>query len=247
MQKSLIDMQAYDMRRTKTRRLIKDMPLEEQPFSRMDAFGLPVLSTAEVLAIALGNKDGLDLAQDLLAITNHLPGIARQNRHELATLPGIGEITARRLLAIMEIARRYQAFQYPPSSKIKTPQEAANFLMADMMHLEQEHFVVISLDTRNQIITKTTIYVGTLNTIPVRISEIFEPAIRCRAAAIIAAHNHPSGDPAPSPEDVNITRMIGQAGELLDIELMDHIIIGKHVFYSLKERGLGFDFIPKNK
>ncbi|MBK8989289.1 MAG: DNA repair protein RadC [Chloroflexi bacterium] len=247
MQHSLIDMQAYDMRRTKTRRLIKDMPPEEQPYTRMDAVGLRALSTAEVLAIALGNKDGLDLAQDLLTSTNHLPGIARKNRHELATLPGIGEITARRLLAIMEIARRYQAFQYPPSSIIKTPQEAAYYLMGDMMHLEQEHFVVISLDTRNHIINKTTIYIGTLNAIPIRMSEIFEPAIRCRAAAIIVAHNHPSGDPAPSPEDVNVTRMIGQAGELLDIQVMDHIIIGLNVFYSLKERGLGFDFIPKSK
>ena len=110
-----------------------------------------------------------------------------------------------------------------------------------MMYLEQEHLRLILLDTRNYVIDTPTLYIGSLNTSMIRIGEVFRDAIRRNAAALIAAHNHPSGDPAPSPEDVNVTRQIVQAGKLLDIDLLDHIIIGRQRYVSLKERGLGFD------
>jgi DNA repair protein RadC len=113
--------------------------------------------------------------------------------------------------------------------------------MSEMMFLEQEHLRLILLDTRNRVISTPTVYVGSLNTSVVRIGELFRAAIKDNAAAFIVAHNHPSGDPSPSPEDVTVTRQIVQSGKLLDIELLDHVIIGRQRYVSLKERGLGFD------
>jgi DNA repair protein RadC len=110
-----------------------------------------------------------------------------------------------------------------------------------MMFLEQEHLRLILLDTRNRVISTPTVYVGSLNTSVVRIGELFRAAIKDNAAAFIVAHNHPSGDPSPTPEDVNVTRQNVQSGKLLDIELLDHVIIGRQRYVSLKERGLGFD------
>jgi DNA repair protein RadC len=112
--------------------------------------------------------------------------------------------------------------------------------MAEMAHLEQEHLRVLYLDTRNRLIGSETVYIGSLNAAHIRVSEVFREATRCNCAAIIVAHNHPSGDPTPSPEDVEVTRQLVAAGDLLDIELLDHLIIGRQRFVSLRERGLGF-------
>jgi DNA repair protein RadC len=124
---------------------------------------------------------------------------------------------------------------------VTTPADAANLLMSEMTFLEQEHLRVVLLDTRNRVLATPTIYVGSLNTSVIRIGELFRQAIRNNAAALIVAHNHPSGDPAPSPEDIHVTRKLVEAGKLLDIEILDHIVIGRQKFVSLKERGLGFD------
>jgi DNA repair protein RadC len=124
---------------------------------------------------------------------------------------------------------------------VTSPEQAADLVMSEMMFLEQEHLRLIALDTRSYVIGTPTIYVGSLNTAVVRIGEIFRAAIRLNAAAMIICHNHPSGDPSPSPEDVNLTRLIVQAGKLMDVELLDHVIIGYQRYASLKERGLGFD------
>jgi DNA repair protein RadC len=125
--------------------------------------------------------------------------------------------------------------------KVTTPADAANLLMSEMMFLEQEELRVVILDTRNRVLSTPTIYRGSLNTSVIRIGELFRAAIRSNAAAVIVAHNHPSGDPAPSPEDINVTRQLVKAGKLLDIDVLDHIVIGRQKFVSLKERGLGFD------
>lgn len=241
MQPALVDLQAYDTRRSKHRRLIKDLPVEEQPYTRMDDVGLKSLSTAEVMAIALGNKDGLDLATDILTSKRNLLGIARSTRQELAQEPGVGEATARRLLAILELGRRFTATPQEPKARVTSPSDAAAYLMPDLMNLDQEHLVVLTLNTRNYITGKQTVYIGSINTSVVRLAEIFQVAIRRAAPAIIVAHNHPSGDPAPSPEDVNVTRQLVAAGKLLDVDFLDHIIIGHNCYASLKERGLGFD------
>lgn len=124
---------------------------------------------------------------------------------------------------------------------MSSPGDAANLLMSEMMFLEQEHLRLILLDTRNRVLSMPTLYVGSLNSSVVRVGELFRAAIRENAAALIVAHNHPSGDPSPSPEDVNVTRQLVRAGKLLDIDVLDHIVIGQQRFVSLKERGLGFD------
>ncbi len=124
---------------------------------------------------------------------------------------------------------------------VRSPADVAQLLLAEMSHLEQEHFRVVFLDTRNQVLGTETIYIGSLNSSHIRVAEVFRDAIKRNCAAIIVAHNHPSGDPSPSPEDVSVTRELASAGELLDIELLDHLIIGQQRFVSLRERGLGFD------
>jgi DNA repair protein RadC len=124
--------------------------------------------------------------------------------------------------------------------QITSPADAANLLMLEMGHLEQEHLRLLLLDTKNRVLASPTIYKGNVNTSVIRVSELFREAIRHNSVALIIAHNHPSGDPTPSPEDVRVTRQIFEAGKLLDVEVLDHLIIGQGRYVSLKERGLGF-------
>jgi DNA repair protein RadC len=124
--------------------------------------------------------------------------------------------------------------------QICSPADAANLLMLDMAHLDQEHLRLVLLDTKNRVLASPTVYKGNVNTSVIRISEIFREAIRHNSTSLIVAHNHPSGDPTPSPEDVRVTRQIHEAGKLLDIDVLDHLIIGQGRYVSLKERGLGF-------
>ena len=155
-------------------------------------------------------------------------------------LHGVGEAQAARLQASLELGRR--VLQADPGEKpsVNSPADAANLLMYEMLNLTQEHLRVILLNTRNRVIGIPTVYVGSLNTSVVRLAEVFKPAIVNNAAALIVVHNHPSGDCSASPEDVSVTRHLVQAGEMLSIPVLDHIILGRHRFVSLKERGLGF-------
>jgi DNA repair protein RadC len=225
--------------------LIRDLPTGERPRERLMHYGAQAVSSAELLAIIIrtgsGGESVLRLAEKLLASFDGLPGIARASLTELQQVKGIGPAKAVEIKAALELGRRLLATAPEERPKITSPADAANLLMSEMMLLEKEHLRVILLDTRNQVISTPTIYIGSLNTSVVRIGELFKPAIKQNAAAIIVAHNHPSGDPSPSPEDVRVTREIGKAGKLLSIELLDHVIIGRNRFVSLKERGLGFD------
>jgi DNA repair protein RadC len=124
--------------------------------------------------------------------------------------------------------------------QITSPTDAANLLMLEMGHLEQEHLRTVLLDTKNRVLETPTVYIGNVNASIIRAAEIFKNAIRANAAALIVAHNHPSGDPTPSPEDVQVTRSLVEAGKLLGIEVLDHIIIGRNQFISLKEKRMGF-------
>ncbi|MBN1815030.1 MAG: DNA repair protein RadC, partial [Anaerolineae bacterium] len=124
---------------------------------------------------------------------------------------------------------------------VRSPADVAQLMVAEMAHLEQEHFRVLYLDTRNRLLGSETVYVGSLNASHIRVGEIFRDAVKRNCAAIIVVHNHPSGDPAPSPEDVAVTRQLVAAGKLLDIEVLDHLVIGQQRFVSLRERGLGFE------
>ncbi len=225
--------------------MIRDLAAEERPRERLMQVGEKSLSTAELLAIILrvgrGGESAVRLAERLLVEFSGLPGLERAPVGELTTVNGIGEVKAVQIRAALELGRRLVASAPESRPRVTSPQDAANLLMSEMMFLEQEHLRVILLNTRNEVLKIQTIYIGSLNTSVVRIGELFRPAIRANAAAIIVAHNHPSGDPSPSPEDVNVTRQIVRAGELLSINVLDHVVIGHQKFVSLKERGLGFD------
>lgn len=225
--------------------MIRDLPQEERPRERLRKLGARAMSTGELLAITLrtgvGGENVLRLAERLLVHFSGLPGIARASDSELCEVKGIGPAKAVEIKAALELGRRLLAAAPEERERVTSPADAANLLMSEMMFLEKEHLRLILLDTRNRVLKTPTVYVGSLNASVVRVGELFRAAIRENAAALIVVHNHPSGDPSPSPEDVHVTREIRQAGELLDIEVLDHIVIGRQRYVSLKERGLGFE------
>ncbi len=225
--------------------MIRDMPVEDRPRERLLKVGAEAMSTAELIAITLrtgvGGENVLRMSERLLAHLGGLTNLARASVAELQQVKGIGPAKAAEIKAALELGRRLWAATPEERPKVTTPNDAANLLMAEMTFLEQEHLRTILLDTRNQVLSMPTIYKGNLNTSVIRIGELFRTAIRENAAALVVAHNHPSGDPTPSQEDIRVTREIAKAGKLLGIDLLDHIIIGRHKFVSLKERGLGFD------
>ena len=219
---------------------IKELPEAERPVNRLHHYGPAALSTTELLAILLGNPHQLQDAAGLLAAFDDLVGVARASGAELQRQPGIGATAAARIKAAFELGGRLAVERPGGQAQIRSPADAASLLMPEMGLLEQEHLRVILLDTKNHVVAIPTIYVGSVNTTMIRVSEVFREAIRRNCPAIIVAHNHPSSDPTPSPEDVAVTRQIVEAGKLLDIEPLDHLIICKNQFVSLKERGLGF-------
>jgi len=224
---------------------IKEMPLDLRPRERLIRAGEGALSTAELLAIILrtgvGGENVLALATRILSTYGGLPGLARASFAELHQVKGLGPAKTAQLKAALELGRRMLLAAPEQRFVVRSPADVAQLLLAEMSHLEQEHFRVVYLDTRNQVLGIQTIYIGSLNASHIRVAEVFRDAIKRNCAAIIVAHNHPSGDPTPSPEDVGVTRELVSAGRLLDIELLDHLVIGQQRFVSLRERGLGFD------
>lgn len=207
----------------------------------MSRVGAAAMSSAELLAVALATPDALDLAGDVLRMTGGVQNIPRLTAVELQQIDGVGESLAARIIALVELGRRSAFAQADERPLVSSPADAANLLMMEMSPLTQERLRVILLDTRNRVIGSPTIYIGSLNTAVMRIAEVFRPAIVAHAAAIIVAHNHPSGDPSPSPEDVNVTRQLVRVGSDMDVPVLDHVIIGHMRYVSLKERGLGFN------
>lgn len=223
-------------------RLIRELPLSEQPLQRLYRAGVNGISPAELIASILQTKNGLEIAHQLLhLVEGQLHRLPQLTRAQLMQLSGVGQAQAARLQASLELGRRVLQADTGEQPSIQSPADAANLLMYEMMNLTQEHLRVILLNTRNRVITVPTVYVGSLNTSVVRLAELFKPAIVHNAAAVIVVHNHPSGDCSPSPEDVRVTRHLVQVGEMLSIPVLDHIILGRHRFVSLKERQLGFD------
>jgi DNA repair protein RadC len=224
---------------------IADLPPAERPRERLENLGAGALSNGELLAIllrtGLGGKSAIHLAEQLLAQHTGLAGLMRLTFAELCSVPGIGKAKAAQLQAAVELGKRLAVLTPDDRQRINSPADAANLLMLEMGYLEQEHLKVILLDTRNRVLKIVEVYKGSLDTSLVRVGELFREAIRMNAAGLILAHNHPSGDPSPSPEDLVLTRMVADAGRLLSISLVDHLVIGQQRFVSLKERGLGFD------
>ena len=220
---------------------VRDLPTRERPINRLLHVGPTALSTTEVLACLIQTPDALNQAQQLLARFEGLPGLVRAAETEITEVDGLGPAGAARIKAALECGRRLNLAAREDRPKVRSPSDLATILLPEMTHLEREHFVVVCLDTRNNILEKQTLYIGSLNATHIRVAEVFREAIRKNAAAIIVAHNHPSGDPSPSADDVNVTKQIREAGDILNIELLDHLVIGDQRFVSLRERGLGFD------
>jgi len=224
---------------------ITDLATSERPRERLAALGAGALSSAELIAILLRTGiEGLNavqLAQDLIMDLGGLAGLHRVPYEELRSRRGIGPAKAAQLKAAVELGRRLGAAVPEDRPTIQSPSDAAALLLYEMGALEQEHLRVLLLDTRNRLIRKTEVYRGSLNTSLIRVGEVFRDAVRSNAASIIIVHNHPSGDPTPSPEDVSVTQALVEAGNLLDIEVLDHLVIGKNCFVSLKSKGLGFN------
>jgi DNA repair protein RadC len=223
---------------------IKELPKRERPRERLLRYGAGALSNAELLAIILrtGTRDEnvIRVSQRLLATFEGLTGLARASTAELRAEKGLGPAKTSQLKAALELGRRLLVESPSERPQIRSPADAANLVMSEMNLLEQEHMRTLLLDTKNRVLATPTIYVGSLNTSLIRVGELFREAIRANAASVIILHNHPSGDPTPSPEDVAVTRQIAEAGKLLDVDVLDHLIIGRQRFVSLKERGLGF-------
>ncbi|MGB8647759.1 MAG: DNA repair protein RadC [Anaerolineae bacterium] len=217
----------------------------ERPRERLEQLGAGALSDVELLAIILRTGyqgvNVIQLAQQLLADCGRLGGLARTPATTLSEQKGMGKAKAAELAAAFELGRRAVNANLGEQPQIKSPEDAAR-LLSDMGTLEKEEMRVLLLNQKNRVCSIRRVYEGSLHTTVVRIGELFRDAVRENAAAIIVAHNHPSGDPTPSPEDAALTREIVKAGFLLDITLLDHLVIGSAGrFVSLKERGLGFD------
>lgn len=221
---------------------IKSLPEELRPRERMQKAGPGALSAAELLAITLGSgsmeESALDLAHRLLQSSRGLRFLAEASFEELCGVKGIGPAKAAQVQAAVELGKRLACMEQGLRPTVRSPQDVCSFVMEEMCYLDREHFRVVILNTKNQVLAVETISVGSLNSSLVHPREVFKPAVLKSAAAVILLHNHPSGDATPSSEDLEITRRLAEAGKLIGIEVLDHIIIGDHVFTSLKERAV---------
>lgn len=220
---------------------VTEMPERERPVNRLREAGPRSVSNTELVACILQSGDALRQAQDLLVQLGGLEGIARAEACMFAGVKGIGEAQAARLLAAIELGRRIVAEPGDNRIQVQSPADAANVLMPLIGNEDQEHFVVLFLNTRNQIVDHEVLYRGSVNTSVVRIAEVFRGAVRRNAVGIIIAHNHPTGDPNPSPEDIALTRRIVDAGQVTEVDVLDHVIVGRTQYVSLRERGLGWE------
>ncbi|NGQ94311.1 JAB domain-containing protein [Brevibacillus sp. SYP-B805] len=220
---------------------VKNVPSYERPRERLLSNGAFALADAELLAILLRTgteqETAFQLAQRLLATFQDLRGLAQASHEELIGLRGIGPVKAAELQAAFELGRRLSGMTRSKPRSIRLPQDVAEIMLPEMSHLTQEHFVCLFLNTKNHIIGKQTIFVGSLDSSIVHPREVFKEAIKRSSAAVICLHNHPSGDPTPSREDIQVTQTLRQAGEIVGIPLLDHVIIGDGRFVSLKEQG----------
>jgi len=224
---------------------IKDLPKEERPRERMQRYGAQVLNDAELLAVLIRtgtpSESALVLAQRILkgnGAKSGLSFVADSSIEELSEIRGIGLAKSVQIKAAVELGRRISSYARQNPTVINTPVDVKNLLMEEMRFLEKEHFKVILLNIKNHVISVEDISIGSLNSSIVHPREVFKPAIRRSSAAMILVHNHPSGDPTPSREDVEITRRLTEAGKILGIEVVDHVIIGDGIYISLREKGI---------
>ncbi|ASF40047.1 MAG: DNA repair protein RadC [Halobacillus sp.] len=221
--------------------MIKDVPKEDRPRERLLEIGASHLSNQELLAILLGSgtkrESVMDLAQRLLIHFEGILLLKDATLEELTAIRGIGVAKAVLIMSAIEIGKRMQQMKPVERYMIRSPEDGADFVMEEMRDLKQEHFICLFLNTKNQVLHRQTIFIGSLNASIVHPREVFKEAVKRSAASIICAHNHPSGDPTPSQEDIQVTRRLQECGKMIGIELLDHLVIGDRKFISLKEKG----------
>ena len=218
---------------------IADLPLEERPRERLARHGPDSLSDAELLAILIGSgvqgRSAIHVARDLLK--GGLRAMSQREWGQSSTPSGIGPAKAARIAAALELGRRLAAHVEIDSPAVRDPESIARPLIARYSHHVQERLGAIYLDSKNRVLREREIYVGTLNSTTVSTRDVLRYALEDHAASIIIFHNHPSGDPAPSAEDLLFTRRMVEAGRLMGVEVLDHLILGANRFVSLKQRG----------
>jgi DNA repair protein RadC len=223
---------------------IRELPTSERPRERLRDQGPQALSNAELLAIILrtgsARQSVLSLAASLLARYKGLGGLARLSFSDLLREHGLGEAKAAELVATFTLAQRIKAVEPEERPIIRSPADVNLLLGDEMRFMDQERLRVLLINTRNQVTNITEVYRGSVTITQVRMAELFREAVRQNAPSIILVHNHPSGDPSPSPDDVTLTKIAVGAGEVLQVDVLDHVIIGDKRWASLKQMGLGF-------
>ncbi len=223
---------------------IKEMAPDERPREKLKLRGPAALTNGDLIAIILNTgivgETVTAVAQRLLVEHEGLLGLSKLDVAELARIRGVGEAKAASLKAALELASRVAALSPEQRPQITSPDDLVNLVGVEMAALDQEQLRVVLLDTKHRVLGVRTVYQGTVNEARVRIAEVFRVAIRHNAVALVAVHNHPSGDPTPSAADVTLTAELVRAGSLLDVEVLDHLIIGQGRHVSLRRLGLGF-------
>lgn len=224
---------------------VKELPESERPYEKCERTGVASLSDAELLAVILrsGTKSQrvVELAVNILNYSTAYPGLKGLNYltlKELTGIKGVGRVKAIEILCLTEITKRMSKQLQQDSLKLISPQSVADYYMQEMRHLSREIVKLLILDSKNRLIKDIIISEGTINTSLMPTREIFVNSLKYEAVNIIILHNHPSGDPTPSAEDIRTTKKLWEAGNLIGIQLMDHIIIGDNRYISLKEQGL---------
>ncbi len=224
---------------------IRDLAPTERPREKLVKYGPEKLDDDELIAILIRvgvrGENAVEVGHRLLEHFNGLKGLYEAHFEDLSKQRGIGMVKAIQIKAAIELGRRLSSESDKSRPTIQSPADAARLVMYEMSNLPQENLWVLNLDTRNQLLNVEKLYKGSLNSSMVRVGEVFRAAIHKNAAGILLIHNHPSGDPSPSPEDVTLTRAVVNAGKLLDIDVLDHVVIGQGKYVSLKEKGLGFN------
>lgn len=212
---------------------VQTLPVCERPAARLNYVGSGGMSQVELLALLIGGPDQLEIAQAV--VQRFGDTLSHATPDELQAILGIGQATAARIQAALELGRRLTLPSPTDRPQISAAPDAAQVLTPWIGHEQQECFAVLYLDTRNRVQDSEILYRGTLNTSVVRIAEVFRGAVRRNIAALLVGHNHPSGDPTPSPEDRALTRRLVQAGKLLELDVLDHIIVGAGRWFSLRQ------------
>ena len=226
-------------------RAIRELPADERPRERLQLRGAAGLTSAELVGLLWGSggrgRSAVDVAADAISRFDGLTGLARATGPELEAIPGVGVARAAQLLAAFELGRRLLADWPSGRWSIRSPRDVADRLILQMGRLEREELRVVILNTKNVVLRVSTAYQGNVSASLVRVGELFRDAVRLDASGIILVHNHPSGDPTPSPDDLHLTAEALAAGRLLDIDLLDHLVIGHDAYVSLRDRGVSFD------